>query len=280
MMEPSVPWVLKVGGTELEAGPGLDRLVGLVRNAVRAGRAVVLVHGGGAEVSRRAAELGITTEQRNGLRVTSSEMLDVVVEVLAGRINNRLVAALEEGGVPAIGLSGVSGRLLSVVPSGDPPESLGWVGDPAAVDARWLRRTLSDGFTPVVAPLGLDPAGHLRNVNADLAAGAIAAAMSADLTLLTDVPSVRDADGNAVPALSPVEAQRLIARAVAQGGMIPKLDAGVRSLAAGARSAWIGDLNGLGASGPRAGAGTRLTRASGARSSASAAVPSPLPGAP
>jgi acetylglutamate kinase len=278
-MEPNAPWVLKVGGRELEPGPELERLVALVRDAVRGGRAVVIVHGGGSEVSRRASELGLTTEQRQGLRVTSTEMLDVVVEVLAGRVNNRLVAALEEGGVPSIGLSGVSGRLLSVVPSGDPPGSLGWVGDPAAVDARWLRRTLTDGFTPVVAPLGLDPAGHLRNVNADLAAGAIASALSADLLLLTDVPSVRDADGRPLATLSPSEAQRLVRHAVAQGGMIPKLDAAVRSLAAGARSAWIGDLDGLGATGPLGHAGTRLHRAAAARSTPTASIPSPLPGA-
>jgi acetylglutamate kinase len=275
MMETGAPWVLKVGGRELEPGPALDRLVGLVRDVVRTGRAVVVVHGGGPEVSRRAAELGLETEQRQGLRVTSTEMLDVVVEVLAGRVNNRLVAALEEGGVPSIGLSGVSGRLLSVVPSGDPPDSLGWVGDPAAVDARWLRRTLSDGFTPVVAPIGLDPSGHLRNVNADLAAGAIASALSADLLLLTDVPSVRDGDGRALSTLAPTEAQRLIARSVAQGGMIPKLDAALRSLAAGARSAWIGDLDGLSAAGPSGDAGTRIVRAGGAKVPASAAPPVP-----
>ena len=280
MMESAVPWVLKVGGRELEPGPALERLVGLVRDAVRGGRSVVLVHGGGSEVSRRAAELGIVTEQRNGLRVTSTEMLDVVVEVLAGRINNRLVAALEEGGVPSIGLSGVSGRLLSVLPAGDPPESLGWVGDPAAVDTRWLRGALSDGFTPVVAPLGLDPSGHLRNVNADLAAGAIASALSADLLLLTDVPSVRGGDGRALTSLTPAEAQRLIGKSVAQGGMIPKLDAAVRSLNAGARSVWIGDLAGLAATGPLDGAGTRLGRATPSRSSSPTLVPSPLPGAP
>jgi len=268
MIDTSAPWVLKVGGRELEAGPALDRLVALVRDAVRGGRAVVVVHGGGPEVSKRAQELGLRTEQRDGLRVTSTEMLDVVVEVLAGRVNNRLVAALVAGGVPAIGLSGVSGRLLSVVPSGDPPGTLGWVGDPSAVDPRWLRRTLSDGFTPVVAPLGVDPSGHVRNVNADLAAGAIAAALGADLLLLTDVPSVRDGDGRAVPTLTPAEAHRLVGRGVALGGMIPKLDAAARSLSAGARSAWIGDLDGLGPAGPAAGAGTRLLRAAGGRATA------------
>jgi acetylglutamate kinase len=279
MIDSAAPWVLKVGGRELEPGPSLERLVALVREAVRGGRSVVVVHGGGPEVSRRATELGLPTEQRDGIRVTSTEMLDVVVEVLAGRVNNRLVAALLEGGVPSIGVSGVSGRLLSVVPSGDPPGSLGWVGDPAAVDARWLRRTLSDGFTPVIAPLGLDPSGHVRNVNADLAAGAFASALSADLLLLTDVPSVLDAAGRPLRTLSPSDAQRLIGREVARGGMIPKLDAAVRSLAAGARSAWIGDLDGLGAAGPSPRAGTHLLRSAPARASG-AAVPSPLPGAP
>ena len=112
-------------------------------------------------------------------------------------------------------------------------------------------------------------------MNADLAAGAIASALSADLLLLTDVPSVRDGDGRALSTLSPTEAQRLIARSVAQGGMIPKLDAALRSLAAGARSAWIGDLDGLSAAGPSGDAGTRIVRAGGAKVPASAAPPVP-----
>ena len=265
MSDTTSPWVLKVGGRELEPGPTLDRFVALVRGAVRSGRRVVVVHGGGSEISERAQELGIATEQRQGLRVTSTEMLEVVIEVLAGRVNHRLVVALGEGGVPAIGVSGISGRLLSVVPAGDPPESLGWVGDPAAVDARWLRRMLSDGFTPVVAPLGLDPSGQVRNVNADLAAGAIASALSADLLLLTDVPSVRDGQGRPLATLSPSDAKRLVDGSVAHGGMIPKLDAALRSLSAGALSAWIGDLDGLGASGPLDGAGTRLLRSAASR---------------
>ena len=280
MTDDGIPWVLKAGGAELVPGPALARLVGVVQNAVRVGRPVVLVHGGGAEISDRAQALGIPVEVRSGLRVTSDAMLDVVVEVLAGRVNGRLVAALASAGVPAIGVSGASGRLLSVVPSGDPPGSLGWVGEPAIVDARWLRRTLGDGLTPVIAPIGLDATGHLRNVNADLAAGAIASALRADLTLLTDVPSVQDSTGRAIGALTPLEARRLVHSSVARGGMIPKLDAAVRGLAAGARSVWIGDLNGLDAFGPRPGAGTRVSGRPAARGRIPSLLLPPMVGAP
>ncbi|MCI4353985.1 MAG: acetylglutamate kinase [Thermoplasmata archaeon] len=279
MIDDAAPWVLKVGGRELLPGPELGRLVEIVGDAVRGGRPVVVVHGGGSEITERASALGIRTEQRGGLRVTSDAMLDVVVEVLGGRVNSRLVASLTTAGVPAIGISGASGRLLSVVPSGDPPGSLGWVGDPAIVDARWLRRTLADGFTPVVAPIGVDAIGHLRNVNADLAAGAIASALHADLTLVTDVPAVRDGSGRALALLTPGEADRLVQGAVAAGGMIPKLDAAVRSLSAGARSVWIGDLEGLDATGPRPTAGTRISPRASSRPRAAASVLSPLVGA-
>lgn len=254
------PWVLKVGGRELVPGPALAELALRVAEAVRSGRRVVVVHGGGDEVTERAAELGLPTEKVDGQRVTSDAMLSVVAEVLAGRVNLRLVNALEGAGVPAVGVTGVSGQLLRVAPAGDPPGRLGWVGEPRATRPQLLGHLLDDGWTPVVAPLGTDGAGGVYNVNADLAAASIAAALGADLLLLTDVPAVRDRQGRSLAALDPTGVQRLIDAGDARDGMIPKLSAAVASIVGGAASAWIGDLAGVGPEGPRSSSGTRVTR--------------------
>lgn len=254
----TAPWVVKVGGRELVPGAALAGFVLHIASAVRSGRPVIVVHGGGEEVSARCDALGLPVEKRRGQRVTTEAVREVVAEVLAGRVNARLVNALESAGVPSVGLSGLSGRLLQVRPAGDPPGALGWVGEPTAVSTRLLTPLLEDGFTPVLAPLGTDGAGGVYNVNADLAAGAIAGALRAELVLLTDVPAVRDAAGHPLATLPLSAVPRLIAEGTADGGMIPKLEAASRALCQGARSAWIGDLDAWGADGPKVGRGTRL----------------------
>ena len=258
-MSGSAPiWVVKVGGRELVPGPGLAALVVATAAATRAGHRVVLVHGGGDEVSARCEALGLAVDRVRGQRVTTEAVREVVAEVLAGRINVRVVNALESGGVPAVGLSGVSGRLIAVRPAGDPPGSLGWVGEPTHVNPRLLSDLLADGITPVVAPLGSDATGGVYNVNADVAAAAIAGALHADLVLLTDVPAVRGADARDLEMLTPVSIGRLVARGVAHDGMIPKLEAAAQALDRGARSVWVGDLGGWGPEGPKAGHGTTV----------------------
>jgi acetylglutamate kinase len=256
MTDRSEPWVVKVGGRELVPGPALGALVLAIGRWVRAGRPVVLVHGGGDEVSARASQLGLAIERVDGQRVTSDAVLEVVVEVLAGRVNTRLVNALEGGGVPALGLSGLSGRLLRVVPEGDPPGSLGWVGRPTGVHARWLRSVLAGGFTPVLAPLGTDSHGGVYNVNADRVAGALSAGLSAHLLLLTDVPNVRDAQGKALREIGSRDVARLVDSRAATDGMIPKLTSARDAVVDGARSAWIGRLEDVEDDGPRPGHGT------------------------
>lgn len=250
--------VVKVGGDELRAGPALAELVRHVARARRAGHRWVLVHGGGDEVTERAAELGLPTTRHRGQRVTDDRMREVVVEVLAGRIAARIVGALEAGGVPAVAVSGVSGSLLEVRPEGDPPGRLGWVGRPHAVHAELLERLVQAGFTPVVAPLGVDRAGEVYNVNADLAAGAISGALGTPLCLVTDVPGLLGADGQRVVTLGRAQARRLIDDGVATDGMIPKLEGGLAAIAAGAPEAWIGPITDLRADGPRPGSGTRM----------------------
>jgi acetylglutamate kinase len=257
-MPRSVPLVLKVGGKETDPAGGLGAVVAFVLRAQRAGREVVVVHGGGEEVTERAAALGLPTKKVEGQRVTDRALLDVVVEVLAGRVNARIVNALADAGAPSVGLSGLSGRLLPVKLAGNPPGSLGLVGEPTGARVRILRTLLDEGYTPVVAPVGTDQEGGVYNVNADLAAGAIAAALGAELLLLTDVPAVLDAAGRPVRSLGPSDVAELLASGTAHDGMVPKLTAASQALASGAASAWVGSVDGLGDDGPRAGSGTRF----------------------
>lgn len=256
MAATAVPWVLKVGGRELLPGPELATVVTTVAAIARTGAGVVLVHGGGEEVSARCDELGLPVERVAGQRVTTDAVREVVAEVLSGRVNLRVVNALESAGVPALGLSGVSGGLLVVRPAGEPPGSLGWVGEPTSVNARLLQDLLEAGFTPVVAPLGTDAEGGVYNVNADRAASAIAGALGARLVLLTDVAAVRGEAGEPLHDLTPSAIRRLIARGTARDGMVPKLESAASAIARGAADVWVGDLEGFEATGPIPGHGT------------------------
>ena len=252
------PLVIKVGGREIAPGPALDRLVGLVARLLATGRAPVIVHGGGEEVTDRAEALGLASTRARGQRITSAPMLEVVVEVLAGRINTRLVAAMGRRGVRATGLTGADRGLIAVRPAGDPPGTLGFVGQPTAVHPAGLRALLAERIVPIVAPIGVDRAGQLYNVNADGAAAAIAAALRAELWIITDVDGVRGPDGRVAAVLATGEVAPLIASGVASDGMLPKLESAVTALRDGARSAWIGPLDELAVDGPRRGAGTWL----------------------
>jgi acetylglutamate kinase len=260
-MNDTHPLVLKVGGRETDPSGRLADVVAFVLRAQRAGREVVVVHGGGEEVTARANALGLPTRKVEGQRVTDAALLEVVVEVLAGRVNARVVNALADAGVPAVGLTGLSGRLLPVRPAGDPPGSLGLVGEPTGARVRILRTMLDEGYTPVVAPIGTDQDGGVYNVNADLAAAAIASALAAPLLLVTDVSSVRSSEGDPLSRVSLSDIEPLIAAGTVRDGMVPKLRAAARAVVSGAAFAWIGSLDGLGAEGPLDGAGTRVLSA-------------------
>jgi len=225
--------VVKLGGSTLgEHDTSLEDVASLWQR----GLPLVLVHGGGGLVSDWLRRLGGEARFREGQRVTDARALEVVAAVLAGLVNKSLVASLQARGVPALGLSGADGALLRariVRPA------LGLVGEVEEVDASLLHRLWAQGLLPVVAPLALEweegrPTGRLLNVNADLAAGAVAAALPARLLiLLTDVPGVL-AEGRPLPRLSPQEAQALTARGEISGGMVPKVEAALRAAAAGA----------------------------------------------
>ena len=221
----SKPIVIKVGGSTLgESDTSLEDVAILQRR----GMLPVVVHGGGPIISDWMARQGLQAHFEGGRRVTDADSLRVVVAVLAGLVNKELVATLHRLGGRAVGLSGVDGGLLRARPM---DESLGYVGEIGKVDIRVLGSIMADGFVPVVAPTALwwegdSPTGKLLNVNADIAAGAIAAAFPASrLVFLTDVPGVQDGDGKVIATLSHSEASSLTREGVISGGMIPKIEA-------------------------------------------------------
>lgn len=227
--------VAKIGGSTLGAhDTTLADVVALQRRGLRP----VIVHGGGARISEWLDALGVPTRFERGLRVTDARTLEVVVAVLAGLVNKQLVAALEAAGGRAAGLSGADGGLLKARRA---DEALGFVGEIADVDARPLLDIIDDGLVPVVAPIGLEwqdgPTGQLLNVNADTAAGAVAAALGARwLVFLTDVPGIRGRDGATLASLSAGESESLTEAGVIEGGMIPKVRACLQAAASGCRS--------------------------------------------
>ena len=181
----------------------------------------VLVHGGGNEVAEWSRRLGIEPRTHEGLRVTDPATLEVVVAVLSGLVNTRLVAALRSAGREAVGLTGVDGGLLRLRRR-DP--SLGEVGEVIGVEPAVLDRLIAAGDMPVVASVGADEAGALLNVNADEVAGTVAAARGGLLLLCTDVAGVMR-DGRLLERIGPEEAEAMLADGSASAGMRPKLRA-------------------------------------------------------
>ncbi len=219
----SAPLVIKVGGSTLGSA---DTTFDDIAELVRRGDTVVVVHGGGAEASEWLRRMSIPTRFQQGLRVTDADSLPVVVGALAGLVNKRIVAALTERGVAAVGLCGADARIVRCRIA-DP--SLGYVGEPEQIDAGLLEHLLAGGFVPVLAPIGVSiTPGHdvLVNVNADTVAGDVAGALRARAVyFLTDVDGVRGEDGQVLPELTPSRCAELIERGVISGGMIPKVRA-------------------------------------------------------
>ena len=251
------PIVVKLGGRALDAAGATAEFAAALAALARP---AVLVHGGGAEVTRWCLQLGLESRFTDGLRVTDARTLEVVAAVLAGLANKRLVAALRERGVDAVGLAALDGGVLHVVPHAR-ASVLGAVGEVSGADPALLLSLLSQGRTPVLASLGAH-AGELLNVNADDAASAVAAALGAsELVLLSDTPGLV-LDGEIVPVLPAAQVDAALARPEVEGGMRPKLRAAAAALAAGAGRVHIARWNGpdtLAALLDGRGAGTALT---------------------
>lgn len=203
---------------------------------------VVVVHGGGPQIGELMARLGKEPEFREGLRVTDAETLDIARMVLLGKINSDIVASINVHGPLAVGLSGADAGLI-VAGARDP--ELGFVGDVVSVNPHIVERLLAEDLIPVVSTIGTDSSGQAYNINADTAAGAIAAALGAEkVVYLTDVAGLlRDLDdpSSLIAHLTVPELEALVDAGALKGGMLPKIRACLDALAGGARSAHLLD---------------------------------------
>jgi len=223
--------VIKIGGATLGSH---DTTIEDIVHLQKQGKRMVVVHGGGKLITEWLAKQGVPTEFVKGERVTDKASLKVVVAVLAGLVNKEIVAQINNLGGKAVGISGVDGSLIQ----GKVKDTkLGYVGEVTKIDLALIELLLKSGYVPLVAPIGFLASGksgesvRLLNINADTAAGEIAAAIGAErLIFLTDVVGICDQSGKLLPNLSPGEAEALIASGVASGGMIPKVKACLRAL--------------------------------------------------
>jgi acetylglutamate kinase len=239
--------VVKYGGNVLSGAAAGDeahalRLFALDVVLLRAvGMKPVVVHGGGPQIGELLGRLDIRSEFRNGLRVTDAATLDVARMVLIGKVNPDLVGAINRHGPIAVGLNGADANLLHVVPV---PE-LGFVGDVDLVETEILTRLLDDGRIPVIATIGVDDGGQPHNVNADTAAGAIAASLGAEkLVYLTNIQGLRRDVADPASLISTIGVEELaamLADGSLEGGMIPKIESCVHAVRHGVAKAHIID---------------------------------------
>jgi acetylglutamate kinase len=220
--------LVKLGGTLLDSAESRQRLARELAGLRADGMHLVVVHGGGKQMTRFLTERGIESKFVGGLRVSTPEVIDAVLKVLAGTVNHELVASLVAAGALAVGLSGVDASLTEAEPM---HADLGAVGRPVRSNAALLELLAGNGYLPVVACVAGDKQGRIYNVNADQMAVACAAGYGADrLIFLTDVDGVKGAQGDVIPTLTPSDCEKLIADGVATGGMQAKLNAATDAL--------------------------------------------------
>jgi acetylglutamate kinase len=267
------PLVVKFGGELIEDRAHLAAVVAGLSAIAAKGAPLVVVHGGGKEIDAALKAAGIEKRQVEGLRITDEPTLDVVVSVLAGAVNTRLVAALNTAGVRAVGLTGADGScgLSAAAPPHRTMDGrlvdLGRVGVPAEdADMQLVHTLTAGGFVPIIACIGMGRDGRLFNVNADTFAGHLAARLDARrLVIAGTTPGVLDGDGATLPVLGADAIARLVGDGTATAGMIAKLRACEHALAGGVDDVVIVDgrdrtaLEGAATSGAPA-AATRLAR--------------------
>ncbi len=229
--------LVKIGGTLLDSGASRKRLATELAEACRDGHRLVVVHGGGKQMTQFLAERGIQSEFVGGLRVSTPEVIDAVLKVVAGTVNRQLVAAFIEAGVRAVGLSGID-DCLAEAEQLDP--KLGAVGRVSRANPQLLELLTENGFVPVIACVASDRQGRIYNINADQMAVACAAAFGVErLIFLTDVEGVLDSEKRLLPRLTVSESEKLIRDGVAIGGMQAKLKAAGDALRNGVGEAVI-----------------------------------------
>ncbi len=217
--------VIKYGGNAMVSEHLKDSVIRDIVLLQLIGVKVVLVHGGGPEITDMLGKIGKKSEFVNGLRVTDQETVDVALMVLAGKINKSLVNLIELKGGSAIGLSGLDGHMIEARVK-DP--ALGFVGDITRVNVRPILDVIDKGYIPVVSTLGCDNEGHIYNINADTAAARLAGALGAEsLIAMTDVAGILRDKNDPSTLISEIkvdELAQMVADGVIQGGMVPKAE--------------------------------------------------------
>ena len=235
--------VVKYGGAAMKDSTLKDKVMRDIVFLSCVGLRPVVVHGGGPEINSWLDKLGIEPQFNNGLRVTDAATMDVVEMVLVGRVNKEIVSLINRAGGSAVGLCGMDGNLIKARPEGR--VGIGFVGEVTSMDVKILESLVSNGYIPVVSSVAADETGQAYNINADTVAGELAAALGAEkLILLTDTPGILNDykdPSSLLYKLDIQEARELIATGVVGGGMIPKVNCCVRSLAQGVRAAHIID---------------------------------------
>ena len=239
--------VIKYGGAAMEQAELKEQFAQDVLLLRLVGFRPVIVHGGGPQIGAFMKRLGKEPRFVGGMRVTDEETVEIVEMVLVGRINKQIVGLINLHGGRAVGLSGTDGSLIRArkrlhrTPEGTLAD-IGLVGEVESVNPEAIRLLEENGFIPVIAPVGVGAGGETYNINADLVAGDIAAALAAEkLIHLTDVQGILGEDGRFVSTLTRREAERLIKAGVIDGGMLPKVESALRALEGGAAKAHIVD---------------------------------------
>lgn len=225
--------VIKIGGSTLgKQDTTLEDIVLLHSKDYKP----VVIHGGGKLINLWMERHGIFPRFIRGLRVTSEDAIDIVIAVLAGVINKRMVADITDVGGKAVGLSGIDGQIFESIIQ-DP--SLGYVGKITRVNSQLISDILQAGYIPLIAPLGVESTTKMHgskilNINADTAAGEIASALNAKrLVFLTDVTGVLDGNNQLIESMSLSQGNHLLQSGIVKQGMIPKLEAGLKAAASG-----------------------------------------------
>jgi acetylglutamate kinase len=208
----------------------------------------VIVHGGGPRISETMKKMGKEPKFIQGQRVTDKETMDIVEMVLGGLINKEIVSLINGHGVRAVGLSGKDGRLISakkkMLASSKDEEliDIGLVGEVQEINPDILDALYKEGFIPVISPIGVSDSGEALNINADFVASAIASAIGAEkLLLLTDVPGIKDGNGNVLSTLDKTGIAELVEKGVISGGMLPKVQACISAVEGGTGKTHIVD---------------------------------------
>ena len=239
--------VVKYGGAAMEQADLKEQFAKDVLLLRLVGIRPVIVHGGGPQIGALMKRLGKEPRFVGGMRVTDEETMEIVEMVLVGKINKEIVGLINLHGGRAVGLSGKDGSLIRAHKrlhrtADGTMADIGLVGEVDAVNPELIRLLEEDGFIPVIAPVGVGSGGETYNINADLVAGDVAAALGAEkLIHLTDVQGINGGDGRHISTLTKQEAERLIKAGVIDGGMLPKVESSLRALAGGAQKAHIID---------------------------------------